>query len=53
VLAEVERSWQAFPGIQQLAMLLAHIVLLRQISITARSYQQQLCAWDHAIQETS
>lgn len=52
VLAEGERSWQAFLSIQRLTMLLAHIVLSRQISIIARRYEQQLCAWNHAIQET-
>jgi hypothetical protein len=53
MLAEGERSWQAFLGILRLAMLLAHIVLSRQIGVIARRYEQQLCAWDHAIQETS
>jgi len=27
--------------------------LSRQIVVIARRYEQQLCAWDHAIQETS
>ena len=44
VLPEGERSWQAFLGIQRLAMLVAHIILSRQISIIARRYEQQLCA---------
>ncbi len=39
--------------LQQLAMLLAHVVLLWQISIITHRCEQQLCARDHAIQETS
>ena len=39
--------------LQRLAMLLAHIVVSWQISIIARRCEQQLCVWDHAIQETS
>ncbi len=39
--------------LQRLAMLLAHIVVSWQMSIIARRCEQQLCVWDHAIQETS